>query len=212
MNADGKNLDYTDEKGDVNKVDLAAVIDAKETLTKLEIKSNDNGTPANTSDDFEELVYTDEDKTENKINIPIEEPWFGTDDNKGATQNTENMYAMGKVGIGTDNPSKKLHVAGDARIEVLPDGYIGDSLVSTDNSGNLRKQAPLDMRIVGTGNHITIGAGKDGGVVKNSIPLTIQRVVIVEEKTDLGISLIQYILIQTSLLLGLMHVESLIKW
>lgn len=40
----------------------------------------------------------------------LQKPWFGTDDNTSATLNTENMYAMGNIGIGTNNPISPLHV------------------------------------------------------------------------------------------------------
>lgn len=39
----------------------------------------------------------------------VQEPWFGTDDNAGATLNTENIYHMGNVGVGI-NPTAKLHI------------------------------------------------------------------------------------------------------
>ncbi|WP_369049404.1 hypothetical protein [Tenacibaculum sp. UWU-22] len=38
------------------------------------------------------------------------EPWYGVDDNTGATLNTENIYSMGKVGIGTSTINGKLHI------------------------------------------------------------------------------------------------------
>ena len=38
------------------------------------------------------------------------QPWFGTDDNAGATLNTEDIYTMGNVGIGTDEPHWPLEV------------------------------------------------------------------------------------------------------
>jgi hypothetical protein len=40
-----------------------------ETLTALAIVTNDNGTPADTSDDFDELIYTDERGTKNAVDI-----------------------------------------------------------------------------------------------------------------------------------------------
>lgn len=45
----------------------------------------------------------------------------------------------GKVGIGTQNPQTKLHVAGDARITNLPTGTTADQVVVADANGNLRK-------------------------------------------------------------------------
>lgn len=40
-----------------------------ETLTVLAIVTNDNGTPADTSDDFDELIYTDERGTKNAVDL-----------------------------------------------------------------------------------------------------------------------------------------------
>ena len=48
-NADGKNLDYTDEKGDVTQVDVSSMVTANETLTKIEKNA-----------DGKNLDYTDE--------------------------------------------------------------------------------------------------------------------------------------------------------
>jgi hypothetical protein len=38
------------------------------------------------------------------------EPWFSTTTNIGATLNTENIYQMGRVGVGTNNPFSQLDV------------------------------------------------------------------------------------------------------
>lgn len=43
-------------------------------------------------------------------------PWFGSDDNQSATSNTENVYMMGNVGIGTNNPGFDLDVNGTIRL------------------------------------------------------------------------------------------------
>lgn len=47
----------------------AWVQNADETLTALAVVTNDNGTPADTSDDFDELIYTDERGIENAVDI-----------------------------------------------------------------------------------------------------------------------------------------------
>ncbi|MGH1437243.1 MAG: hypothetical protein ACRBG0_22575 [Lewinella sp.] len=41
------------------------------------------------------------------------EPWFGTDDNMGATDNTEDIYTMGNVGIGTSAPNTTMEILSD---------------------------------------------------------------------------------------------------
>ena len=47
------------------------------------------------------------------------EPWFGADDNAGATLNTEDMYTMGNVGIGATNPNSELTIESNSpRIEL----------------------------------------------------------------------------------------------
>lgn len=49
-------------------------------------------------------------------------PWFGSDDNMSATSNTEDIYIMGNVGIGTNNPGFDLDVNGSMRLR--NSGYI----------------------------------------------------------------------------------------
>ena len=75
-----------------------------DTLTSLALRTNDgaDGT-AGTDDDFDELVYTDEDGEETKISL--------TDEGKfvDGTDVTEAVYP-GNVGIGTTNPVQKLDV------------------------------------------------------------------------------------------------------
>ncbi len=47
------------------------------------------------------------------------EPWFGTDDNMGATDNTEDIYSLGRVGIGTTLPLGALHVVSENSDDAL---------------------------------------------------------------------------------------------
>ena len=51
------------------------------------------------------------------------EPWYETDDNGPATLNTEDIYTMGKVGIGLNSPDSKLH------IEASTTGFAGTGAV-----------------------------------------------------------------------------------
>lgn len=44
------------------------------------------------------------------------EPWFNQSTNKGATSNTQNIYQMGRVGVGTTNPRNNLDVVGGLNI------------------------------------------------------------------------------------------------
>ena len=50
------------------------------------------------------------------------EPWFGTDDNAGATDNTEDIYSLGNVGIGsaTLDPSAALDITSSNSGLILP--------------------------------------------------------------------------------------------
>jgi len=63
------------------------------------------------------------------------EPWFGVDDNAPASNNYEDMYVMGNVGIGTVVPAYKLEVGGansDALINGVRVGKgLGDIATNT---------------------------------------------------------------------------------
>ncbi len=56
------------------------------------------------------LTYTNENNNNPVLSLANIEPWFGTDNNAGATENTEDIYTMGNVGIGTSNPVSLLHL------------------------------------------------------------------------------------------------------
>ena len=49
------------------------------------------------------------------------EPWFKEATTTSATSNTQNIYQMGNVGIGTSTPQAELHVAGTGAI-IVPVG------------------------------------------------------------------------------------------
>lgn len=53
--------------------------------------------------------------------IASTEPWFNAATNMGATSNTQNIYQMGNVGIGTATPQANLHVSGTGAI-IVPVG------------------------------------------------------------------------------------------
>lgn len=91
-----------------------------ETLTSL--VDNGDGT----------WTYTDEEGTDTVLNLAAQEPWFGTDDNMGATDNTEDIYTMGRVGIGVDTPAATLEVAGEAGTATVLDGIIPPRLTGDE--------------------------------------------------------------------------------
>jgi hypothetical protein len=111
------------------------------------------------------------------------EPWFNTATNAGATSNTQNIYQLGRVGIGIVNPTAKLEVdgslstkfnAGIGSIRITPGtsgtsgyieffnpnsttraGYIGNA-----NSGNLQYNAENGNRHQFLGGGIFVDAAK----------------------------------------------------
>lgn len=54
-----------------------------------------------------------------KVGGGTAEPWFGTDDKAEATLNTEDIYTMGKVGIGVDTPETDFHVKNSEDANVI---------------------------------------------------------------------------------------------
>ena len=62
---------YVDKStGDIYSYDGTKWVNqSSEALTVLSVKTNDNGTAADTTDDFDELIYKDEKGTENKVNL-----------------------------------------------------------------------------------------------------------------------------------------------
>ena len=64
-----KTLTYTGEDGEANVINLIDLTGDTETLTALSISTNNNGTPADISDDFDVLTYTDEDGVANEVSL-----------------------------------------------------------------------------------------------------------------------------------------------
>ena len=92
------------------------------------IDTDTNTTSTSLTEDGTNLILTDSDS--NTVSIPladiatVNEPWFGTDDNAGATLNTEDIYTQGNVGIGIGaNPiTSRLTVLGNSANTVDIDG------------------------------------------------------------------------------------------
>lgn len=80
-------------------------------------------------------------------------PWFGTDDNAVATSNTEDIYVMGKVGIGSANdPAQALEVNNGV---VQAHSFIGkryDAYTTTGHAhGVIQAFTPTDNRLGAAG-------------------------------------------------------------
>jgi hypothetical protein len=61
------------------------------------------------------------------------EPWYNAATNTGATTNTQNIYQMGRVGIGITNPQSPLDVRGNAKIFANPVVQTGQFWNGTSN-------------------------------------------------------------------------------
>jgi len=62
------------------------------------------------------------------------EPWYDVATNTGATANTQNIYQMGNVGIGTVSPAQRLDVVG-GNAHITPNNANSASLFSTTHTG-----------------------------------------------------------------------------
>ncbi len=63
----------------------------------------------------------------------------------GAWAEIMRLTNTGSLGVGTNAPTAKLDIAGNARIRALPVGILTDSVVTADINGNLRKIAMSSM-------------------------------------------------------------------
>lgn len=71
------------------------------------------------------------------------EPWFGDDDDAGATENTEDIYHMGQVGLNVTDPTQRLDVNGTGLFRNGQGGmtYTGDQIQFTYGGGINYKNA-----------------------------------------------------------------------
>ncbi|MGL5275796.1 MAG: hypothetical protein ACRC81_09905, partial [Myroides sp.] len=108
-------LDYDVEKGTIkyyNEIDEVTEVPLKSLVKRYESKTN-----LSIDQDNKVLVFKSEDGEE-EINLTslVQEPWFISGTKQGATNNTQDIYTQGWVGIGYDRPSsapnEKLRVNG----------------------------------------------------------------------------------------------------
>lgn len=80
---------------------------------------------------------------------PQLEPWMVSGTNNKAESNTQNIYQIGNVGVGTNTPTNKLHILdlnNPVRIQGLSSGVTSDSLVSIDTSGTVKRRSVYSLR------------------------------------------------------------------
>ncbi len=109
------------------------------------------------------LTYTNEDNDNPTINLAAIEPWFGTDDNAGATDNTEDIYTLGNVGIGTATPTERLDVAGNIKIGPNNLRLQNQNLWSNDALNNSHTPAEQKILLYQTAPNSWAGIGNDNG-------------------------------------------------
>ena len=84
------------------------------------------------------------------------EPWYNVATNAGATANTQDIYQMGNVGIGTATPTAKLDVKGMLRV--------GDSQVSGENVSR------ISLNYTGAERNYSIYNGNTSGTSFSDFP------------------------------------------
>ncbi len=105
----------------------------------------------------------------------VNEPWFGTDNNAGATDNTEDIYLMGNMAVGQDSvsPGKVATFNGDVDIKgVLDptklifsgDGTVGSFDPTTNNQYEIEFQEGRDLEIKSNTTDSIIHVQNDGRV------------------------------------------------
>jgi hypothetical protein len=64
------------------------------------------------------------------------EPWYNVASNTPATSNTQNIYQMGNVGVGTNSPASKLHTVSGTPYEAfqMQDGSQGEGKMLSSNA------------------------------------------------------------------------------
>ncbi len=72
-----------------------------------------------------------------KMISALTEPWYNVATGTGATANTQNIYQMGNVGVGTLTPTNKLHVIDASDIQATFGGYAMGQLSVTPYNGSI---------------------------------------------------------------------------
>ena len=140
-------ITYVDEDGVANVLDILTLIKQHETVTSLSlsagtlsyINENTSNPPVNlVSFDPENAITAGNDGAlfVDKTTLAIE-PWYSQLTFNKATDNTEPIYQLGRVAIGTQNGVKQLDVAGDFKSLIsAPDGKFHGLEVNNTFSGS----------------------------------------------------------------------------
>lgn len=89
----------------------------------------------------------------------LDEPWFNTSTNTAATSNTQNIYQLGNVGIGTTTPSKKLSVVNGSIMPAAGNSEDAGIVFPFDPGGGLGDRAFIRYYVDGTGENTKLMIG-----------------------------------------------------
>ncbi|MEL6194724.1 MAG: hypothetical protein AAFR66_21875, partial [Bacteroidota bacterium] len=76
---------------------------------------------------------------------PDEGPWYSVLSSSPASSNTEDIYTLGKIGVGINSPEAEIDIDGSMRLRLIPTGNETDEILTTDSLGNLRKRTILEV-------------------------------------------------------------------
>ncbi|WP_289663913.1 tail fiber domain-containing protein [Flavobacterium panacagri] len=95
------------------------------------------------------------------------EPWFNSSTKTSATSNTQNIYQMGKVGIGINSPAAPLHIDGKQTLGILVNytnaaftGNIWDGTASADGVDISNNSVRIQKGSGGSGTPLMLSKGK----------------------------------------------------
>ncbi|MGE8533289.1 MAG: hypothetical protein ACN6OJ_01745 [Chryseobacterium sp.] len=98
-------------------------------------------------------------KVMNNSSTTALEPWYDVASNTPATSNTQNIYQMGNVGVGTNSPASKLHTVSGAPYQAfqMQDGSQGDGKILSSNTYGQGTWVPNPLKpmVFGTLNYST---------------------------------------------------------
>lgn len=109
-------------------------------------------------------------KTVSTVSLMGSEPWYNIVDNTPATSNTQNIYQIGNVGIGQNNPVAKLDVKSTVpgTAFVLQDGTQKNGFVLKGDANGVGNWQANDIAVnIVNGNTTTVPVGFTGNLYSN---------------------------------------------